>query len=70
MMHRLESRRRQLERKLLVADGVYIELHTCKQCCASSVTVLTVKNSYVTVKNSYDLIGTVTNDENLTKYRY
>ena len=37
---------------------------------ASSVTVLTVKNSYVTVKNSYDLIGTVTNDENPTKYRY
>ena len=32
------------------------------QCCASSRTVLTVRNSSVSVKNSYDLIGTVTVD--------
>jgi hypothetical protein len=32
------------------------------QCRASSRTVLTVRNSYVSVKNSYDVIGTVTVD--------
>jgi len=31
-----------------------------EQCCASSRTVRTVRNSYIWVRNSYGLIGTVT----------
>ena len=30
------------------------------QCCASSITVMTVRNSYISVMNSYGLIRTVT----------
>jgi len=30
------------------------------QCCASSITVMTVRNSHIPVKNGYGLIGTVT----------
>jgi hypothetical protein len=31
--------------------------NTCKQCCASSITVVTVRNSYISVKDGYRLMG-------------